>query len=190
MLASYRRSLVAPKTILAFTLALTTATLGCGDDGAPSGENIDGGGISAADADPNAPDADPTAPDADPSAPDANPNAPDAGGIDGGGGTVGIECGTMTCSGDQICCNVRNGMALDQTCTAPGDCAGAPATCDGPEDCTTGGDICCASQGGAACQAAGGCQFVLCHDASDCSAGQMCCPSPISSGSICSSFCL
>ncbi len=100
---------------------------------------------------------------------------------DAGGGT-GVSCGSATCGSGEICCVTRGpgGMMVSETCTAPGDCAGATVSCDGPEDCAS-GEACCSSfsaggSGGAMCQAEAMCRFGrLCHADGDCTGGDTCC---------------
>lgn len=116
------------------------------------------------------------------SAPDAGGSLPDGGGV--------VTCGTMTCSGTQICCVTRSSGMTTQECVEPAACMGATITCDGPEDCT-GGDICCGGAGSGSgttmCQdAATTCRLRVCHVDADCPMGNTCCP--FMTSGICSSF--
>jgi hypothetical protein len=209
---------------LSFTLALfTLLALGTGcseshvtlsDSGpgggldAPVSPGTDGGPMPGTDSGPPTPgvDSGPPTPGV-----DSGPPTPGTDGgpitiLDGGpgptsdAGPAGVECGTMTCTGTDICCVTFSGggggggMPMFD-CTAEADCMGVTAACDGPEDCT-GGDVCCASGGGgggmgsAMCGAAAGCMFRLCHEAADCQMGAMCCPIPFGGvmASVCSTF--
>jgi hypothetical protein len=82
-----------------------------------------------------------------------------------------VACGPKTCS---VCC--MKGFAEAVACDEAGVC---PADfqanrCDGPEDCD-GGEVCCASaRNPTACVAASECPGPLCHEDSDCTAGQTC----------------
>jgi hypothetical protein len=118
-------------------------------------------------------------------------DAAPGGGGDGGGGTVdgapgsadasptfeGIPCADDTCTaGTEVCCAGEGGL----TCET--ECATMSFGCDGPEDCTTEGEVCCGSGAdGTQCAAAGDCGEtvegdVVCHVADDCpEAGQECC---------------
>jgi hypothetical protein len=109
-----------------------------------------------------------SAPDADPTVPDADTTAPDA------GETVGIPCGAATCDeATQECCVDGNG---GQTCVATGTCEGTAFGCDGPEDCTEGGEICCGMGEGAHCAPVTECAQAVCHVDEDCPAeGAKCC---------------
>lgn len=162
-----------PEIIIAGLLMLAGGAGCSSDEEIPGAMDAAGGAADApvnlADADPTAPDADPTTPDADPTAPDADPILPD--------GSVGVTCGTETCTGTEVCCSTFAMGSTSQTCTEPGDCQGSASSCDGPEDCGM-DDICCGGfTGGAACQPASqACQFELCHTAGDCSdAAHICC---------------
>jgi hypothetical protein len=61
-------------------------------------------------------------------------------------GKNGVTCGNASCL--QVCCVTQSQAPM---CVAPGSCpdAGLAATCDGPEDCTTGQPSCCATISGA-----------------------------------------
>jgi hypothetical protein len=156
--------------LLAF--ALLTVFAACGDD--------EGGGADDVDASANAPDADPNAPDADPNAPDADPNAPD-------GGQQGVDCGGQTCNSSQECC-VMGGGPGGQMCVDTGTCQGTVIDCDGAEDCTTVGEVCCGGVGQATCQEEATCNVVVCNSEDDCPAqDEVCCQ--FGPSSICSAFC-
>jgi hypothetical protein len=60
----------------------------------------------------------------------------------------GVACGTnLTCAVGQDCCvSFANNQATGATCvTSTSQCSGAVLACDGPEDCTTPNDACCAT---------------------------------------------
>lgn len=91
---------------------------------------------------------------------------------------VGVVCGAATCSAGMECCF----QGMNRNCVAAGACNGLNFDCDGNEDCTTAGEVCCSGggsgqNGGTACTAAASCPMPTCGDASDCPAGQnlMCC---------------
>jgi hypothetical protein len=116
----------------------------------------------------------------------------ETGETDGDTGPVGtwdgIDCGDQICSvPGEFCCQGLNSASCDaagnaNSCGFP---AGAPAFCDGPEDCPGGGlDVCCANApSGTFCQEScdpgpitfgGAGKAELCHDASQCGEGLDC----------------
>ena len=113
--------------------------------------------------------------------------------VDAGMMMTGVSCGGDTCFDPQICCVNFMGGAATMACSAPADCMGVAASCDGPEDCS-GGAFCCASRGGPG--GGGGttmcvetaCRFGrLCHEDSECGMGDSCCS--FMGASVCSPFC-
>lgn len=70
----------------------------------------------------------------------------------------GVVCGDLTCESTETCCATCG----EATCT-PGieGCTGGARTidCDGPEDCTTPGSVCCMTVLGATCRASTSCVF-------------------------------
>ena len=86
----------------------------------------------------------------------------------GGGSHVVVCPGTATCS-----CAAPNACCLSAissragACVDPRDCTGLVLSCDGPEDCN--GGICCLTNGGSSCTAAGSCTGQwLCRGDSQC----------------------
>jgi hypothetical protein len=59
----------------------------------------------------------------------------------------GVACGTSKCSVGQSCCVlIDNGQVTSATCIARGGpCSGSRVDCDGPEDCGSDKDYCCAT---------------------------------------------
>ena len=87
----------------------------------------------------------------------------------------GVSCGVQTCVAPAFCCQ---GLPGGPICAYPDLFActgGKPVTCDGPEDCPSGGS-CCATLQGAACAAVCPALSRLCHRDSDCETGDHCCP--------------
>jgi len=108
-------------------------------------------------------------------------------------GPPGVTCGTDVCMAPAICCVSfgGGGGSATRACTAPADCMGLAASCDGPEDCAA-GEACCGmrSTGGAStgCVPDAMCRFGrLCHADSDCSGRDTCCA--FMGSSVCSPFC-
>ncbi len=55
----------------------------------------------------------------------------------------GVQCGNTVCPGSQVCCyTFVNNQVMQMCANSCGD-GGAPASCDGPEDCN--GKFCCAN---------------------------------------------
>jgi hypothetical protein len=133
-----------------------------------------------------------------PSMTDAGPPDPD---VDSGppgttdAGPPGVTCGTDTCVDPQICCvDFGGGGMATMTCTAPADCMGVAASCDGPEDCAA-GEACCGMRGpgggggSTSCVPDAMCTFGrLCHETADCTGGDMCCA--FMGANVCSPFCI
>src|SRR5688572_30740086 len=151
-----------------YLLVILLAAAACGDD---DGTAIDGAPGADAEADAAA-DAPPGIADAPPGTPDAPPGGPT------------VECGTATCDvGTQHCCVEAMAGTMTFTCVDIGTaCAGSEIGCDGPEDCA--GEVCCAQGGGpmfetvcaAACM---GMAETVCHDATTCGTGELCCADPL-----------
>ncbi len=146
----------------------------------------------------------------------------DAGGpppmLDGGGPPppydAGDSMGTVDCMGTpcdaatEQCCISGSVGGASASCIPIGDeCMGGSTTCDGPEDCSGAGEVCCLQimgfGGMASCttEMCGGgssgpggfpSSFELCHDPSDCTdSAHMCCPVMLFgfSGAYCSEMC-
>ncbi len=161
----------------AITLAMTLlcAVAACGDSS--DDDNVQDAAVGGVDADPAA-------------GPDAAPNAPDA---PNSSGIDEVFCGESTCAAPDICCVTSAGMDIMATCTAANACAGSTVSCDGPEDCSDGGNICCGTltgdTGSTDCAPAAGCMAVICHDTGDClNPGETCCDFGIGS-SFCAAIC-
>ncbi|HEX4459083.1 MAG TPA: hypothetical protein VIA18_13995, partial [Polyangia bacterium] len=90
--------------------------------------------------------------------------------------TSGIVCGTTICSAaskDQCCITATSQMCIDINMTC--GTGGVVFACDGPEDCTGLGEVCCGSAGatttakGSTCGTPVSPQCVpLCHTLTDC----------------------
>ena len=183
------------RTLRRISLPLLTASLlvfaACGGD-----DDDDTGNPDAAAGGPDAPTGTPDAP---PVTPDAAPT-PDAPvtTIDAGGTSGQVFCGESTyCDLPQVCCVTGMGGGATAECTDEASCTGgqtAVIKCDGPEDCTVGGEVCCGglTSSGADCMASGDCtgfNRVICHNAAtDCPGdSDECCPTDYGGG-YCSSF--
>lgn len=59
---------------------------------------------------------------------------------------AGVSCGNMSCGGGEVCCVTPVGSVFNTACVAQGSCGSgsAQALCDGPEDCPTTAQNCCA----------------------------------------------
>lgn len=109
-------------------------------------------------------------------------------------GPAGVTCGTATCVDPQICCVAFAGGMATMTCSAPADCMGVAASCDGPEDCAS-GEACCGMFGGpgggggtTSCVAEAMCtRGRLCHADADCTGMDTCCS--FMGASVCSPRC-
>lgn len=106
-------------------------------------------------------------------------------------GPPGVACGTELCTSPQICCVAFGGGMSSMTCSAPADCMGVAASCDGPEDCAA-GEACCGMRGGGGastgCVPDAMCRFGrLCHADTDCTGRDTCCA--FMGTSVCSPFC-
>jgi len=137
--------------------------------------------------------------------PGGGSDAGPGGGSDAGpGGTMGIDCMGTTCdeTTEQCCVTGGLGGGASGMCIPRGDeCMGGTADCDGPEDCSGSGEICCArveglSSASSTCttEMCGGgfTSFELCHTPADCTdTTQMCCPVMMFgfSGAYCSDMC-
>ena len=116
--------------------------------------------------------------------------------------TVGITCGSTTCTAmTQFCCTYDSG--LTGTCGTGNDAASCDTAgtgellyCDGPEDCPSDSPYCCYNSNDshvAVCGAAkcGGTEFTgyeLCHASADCD-GVSCCSSPNTPYELCLPSC-
>ncbi|MBX7197141.1 MAG: hypothetical protein K1X94_34145 [Sandaracinaceae bacterium] len=127
--------------------------------------------------------------------PDAwSPTPADAGVPGSDAGPPGVVCGAEICTAPQICCVMFGGPGGgggSRACSAPADCMGVAASCDGPEDCAS-GEACCGmrTMGGGAtgCVADAMCRFGrLCHADGDCTGRDTCCA--FMGTSVCSPFC-
>jgi hypothetical protein len=102
--------------------------------------------------------------------------------------TVGVACGTMSCSGltPDCCVNSMGQHCVDGVITG---CTNGPLFgCDGPEDCPSASEMCCLQFNGNGSRPSGtSCLFScpgpatdpLCHTRADCPDGQgyvACCP--------------
>jgi hypothetical protein len=112
-----------------------------------------------------------------------------------GGGTVGVPCGSASCTGGDVCCVGSGGS---RTCVGSGSgmCMGASFACDGASDCSN-GDVCCFTGGtgggfGTQCEAGSACRFQACNGSAECMTGSatMCCPLGSSGLSACRARCL
>ena len=86
----------------------------------------------------------------------------------------GVVCGTAVCA-------VLGCCVEDASCQTFLACATNHASCDGPEDCTTGKKCCSAGANGSGLCNAGNCVTYRCHTNADCNvaAGEPnCCPEP------------
>jgi hypothetical protein len=110
------------------------------------------------------------------------------------GATPGVvPCGNTTCEAatQQCCVNPQAGTA---TCIGANDqCQGLAMSCDGPEDCSGGTPVCCATVGGqnrdVSCTAAADCSGrELCRVDGDCRGGDLCC-GEFTLGGIAAKFC-
>jgi hypothetical protein len=135
------------------------------------------------------PDAPPGGSGADARVADAPPTTPD------GSPYVGVSCGTMTCTGTDVCCVPGfGGGNTGATCAAQCGPGESTFACDGPEDCS-GGQVCCMSRGGSSCTDPDSCGgigggSVACRTANDCqSGGDQCCPLQGTSVSVCAQVC-
>ncbi len=126
---------------------------------------------------------------------------------------AGVTCGSSTCTGSQICCVDPSGPTF--TCAASCSDGGVAINCDGPEDCTGGGKVCCGtinvgagtpptcpiSTGSAACASTCDTKIPtscpdkgsarLCHAAADCASdasNKNCCT--FSAGGASGTFCV
>ncbi len=114
-------------------------------------------------------------------------------------GPPGVACGAEVCTDPQICCvsfggGPGGGGMSSMMCTAPADCMGVAASCDGPEDCAA-GEACCGMRGmggggggSTGCVADAMCRFGrICHADTDCTGRDTCCE--FMGASVCSPFC-
>ena len=111
-------------------------------------------------------------------------------------GPAGVACGGEVCVDPQICCvsfggGPGGGGMSSMACSAPADCMGVAASCDGPEDCAS-GEACCGMRGGGGgstgCVPDAMCRFGrICHVDSDCTGRDTCCA--FMGASVCSPFC-
>ncbi len=118
---------------------------------------------------------------------DASTNStPDASIVTPDGGFNGVECGGEICSPAEECCVEGFGSG---TCVNTGTCEGSTVSCDGPEDCSSAGDVCCGDGAGAVCENSDSCSTEVCNSPDDCPIkGESCC-SFGPGANTCSSFC-
>jgi hypothetical protein len=102
----------------------------------------------------------------------------------------GIPCADDTCTaGEEVCCAGEGGL----TCEA--ECGTISFGCDGPEDCTTDGEVCCGTgQDGTQCSPAADCGGggegdIVCHAEGDCPDGEECCMPEQAQVGVCRASC-
>lgn len=150
-----------------------TTCVDCIDRLPDGGSTFDGATTSEDGASPDVVSAPPDPPQPFPPAtpPPVNPPPPPNG---DGGATIDdsrsgyIGCGALSCSAGTRCCWDANGriggcITSGQTCTAT-----VSASCDGPEDCTTTGGLCCNEVTGPVCDVPCGTKATVCHADADC----------------------
>jgi hypothetical protein len=159
-------------SVLAF-VTLAALAGACSDDSTPSADAstaIDAPVVTI-DAAPGTPDAAVAPIDAAPGTPDAPPATTDA-----PPASIGVQCGETLCT--DTCCVDTSGstMACQTEACASGQ---VPATCDGTEDCSGEGMLCCAAFSGTS--ATVGCATTcslaqVVHTAGECPTGATFCP--------------
>ncbi len=164
--------------IISLSIALAL-TLGC--------QGGTGSNGTATDANGTLDDANGTLSDANGARIDASPNSPpDASVITPDGGFNGVECGDTICSSAEECCVEGFGSG---SCVNTGTCKGSTVSCDGPEDCSSAGDVCCGDGPGAVCDNSNSCSSEVCNSPDDCPIkGESCC-SFGPGANTCRSFC-
>ncbi len=77
---------------------------------------------------------------------------------------------SCSCSAPTACC-MGDINATEGECVAPQTCASFLLTCDGPEDCTGAGAVCCITPSGSSCVAGSECTgYWVCRNDEDCAA--------------------
>jgi hypothetical protein len=99
----------------------------------------------------------------------------------------GVVCGNATCGAGQTCCAACGNAECGNSCRPPA----SPIACDGPEDCTGAGQVCCFSPtSGSTCKAQADCGagdagiraqlgrgLRVCNASAQCGATEACCAS-------------
>jgi hypothetical protein len=147
--------------------SLVLVAPGCG-----GGETASDGGLDApSSSDPDAAGSDAAGSDA-PAAADAPVAIDDGAAPDAPRAGDGVRCigAPADCAAGEVCCSTP----VETRCQAASmPCTGPAIACDGPEDCP--GQACCGTGPGTSCAATCPADRI-CHETSECGAGESCCP--------------